>query len=173
MPDLGKAYVQVVPSAEGIEGSITDIFSPEAKSAGEISGASFGKELGSMARKTIAALGVGKMISDTIGNGMNFEGSLTKASTLFSGTSEEFAALSDQIMDISSKTGVAASQLAEAAYSAESASVPMGNLGGMIEASAQLATAGFTDIDTALSATAKTMNAYGMMSDDMAETQVG
>lgn len=171
MPDLGKAYVQIVPSAEGIEGSITDIISPEAKMAGELSGASLGKELGAVAAKTIEALGIGKMISDSIGNGMDFEGSLTKASTLFSGTSEEFAALSDQIMDISSKTGVAASQLAEAAYSAESASVPMENLGGMIEASAQLATAGFTDIDTALSATAKTMNAYGMMSDDFAETQ--
>ena len=171
MADLGKAYVQIVPSAEGIDGAIQEVLNPEAKSAGESAGSTIGNQIGSFATKAVAALGVGKAISDSISNGMNFESSMTKASTLFQGTSEEFAALQDQIMEISSATGLAASQLAEAAYSAESASVPMKNLGGMIEASAQLATAGFTDIDTALSATAKTMNAYGMMSDDMTATQ--
>lgn len=168
---LGKAYVQIVPSAEGIEGKITELFEPESVAAGQKSGDTIGKQMGSFATKAVAALGVGKAISDSISNGMNFESSMTKASTLFTGTSEEFEALQGKIMEISSATGVAASQLAEAAYSAESASVPMGNLGGMIEASAQLATAGFTDIDTALSATAKTMNAYGMMSEDVTATQ--
>ena len=169
--ELGKAYVQVVASAEGIGGQIEDILSPEADRAGKSAGKSIGAQIGSFARKTVAALGVGKMVSDSIVNGMNFETSMAKASTLFSGTSEELAGLQDEILRISNTTGVSASQLAEAAYSAESASVPMGNLGSMIESSSKLATAGFTDIDTALSATAKTMNAYGMVSDDVAATQ--
>lgn len=171
MADLGKAYVQIIPSAEGISGKITEILDPESKRAGTSAGQQLGSNLGSTIKKTIAVLGVGKMVSDSITNGADFESSMAKASTLFSGTADEFSALQSRIMDISSATGVAASQLAEAAYSAESASVPMGNLGDMIEASSKLATAGFTDIDTALSATAKTMNAYGMMSDDVAETQ--
>lgn len=171
MPELGKAYVQIIPSAEGISGKITDVLQPESMAAGTAAGKNIADKLGSALVKTIAALGIGKMISDTITNGMEFETSMAKASTLFSGTSEEFAQLQSDILSISSTTGVAASQLAEAAYSAESASVPMGNLGSMIEASSKLATAGFTDIDTALSATAKTMNAYGMMSDNVAETQ--
>ena len=163
MADLGQAYVQVVPSAEGISGQIAKLFEPEARSAGEAGGISLGGAL----TKTVAALGVGKTIADSISNGMNFESGMAKVSTLFSGTSDELAALQERIMGISSETGVAASALTEAAYSAESASVPMGNLGAMIEASSKLATAGFTDIDTALSATAKTMNAYGMVTDDV------
>lgn len=169
--DLGKAYVQIIPSAEGISGKIKNVLEPEANAAGQSAGTTIGNQIASFATKAIAALGVGKMISDAMTNGMDFESTMAKASTLFSGTKEELGALQSQLIDISSATGVAASELAEAAYSAESASVPMGNLGGMIESSAKLATAGFTDIDTALSATAKTMNAYGMMSDDTAKTQ--
>lgn len=169
--ELGKAYVQIIPSAKGISGKIREELDPEAKSAGQSAGETIGSQIGSFATKAIAALGIGKMISSAITDGMDFEGSMTKASTLFSGTSAELAELQTQLIDISSATGVAASQLAEAAYNAESASVPVGNLGGMLEASAKLATAGFTDIDTALSATAKTMNAYGMMSEDTVKTQ--
>ena len=171
MADLGQAYVQIVPSADGISGAIQKVLDPEADSAGRSAGTKVGGGIGEFAKKAVVALGVGKTISDTISNGMNFESMSAKASTLFSGTSAEFKNLQTEIMGISSATGVAASELMNAAYSAESASVPMGNLGSMIEASSKLATAGFTDIDTALSATAKTMNAYGMMSDDVAATQ--
>ena len=169
--EIAKAYVQIIPSAQGISGKIKEVLDPEAQSAGQSAGQTIGEQIGSFATKAIAALGIGKMISDSITNGMDFETSMAKASTLFSGTHEELEMLQDDIVRISTETGVAAAQLAEAAYSAESASVPVGNLGDMIESSAKLATAGFTDVDTALSATAKTMNAYGMMSDDVAETQ--
>lgn len=167
MADLGKAYVQIIPSATGISGQIGQVLAPEADSAGKKAGQSVGNSIGGIAVKTIAALGVGKSIGDVISNGMNFEGAMAKASTLFSGTSSELAGLQEEILRISNATGVSAAQLAEAAYSAESASVPMENLGKMIENSSKLATAGFTDIDTALSATAKTMNAYGMVTDDV------
>lgn len=169
--DLGQAYVQIVPSAQGISGAITNILDPEAKSGGETTGKTVGSQIASFATKTIAALGVGKAVSDSISNGMDFESVMAKTSTLFSGSQAEFSAFTDQLLEISNQTGVAASELAEAAYSAESASVPVGSLGDMVLNSAQLAKAGFTDIDTALSATAKTMNAYGMMSDDVATTQ--
>lgn len=159
--------MQIIPSAEGLQGRLSDLFGSEAEATGE----SIGKKIGSSIAKAVAALGIGKMIGQAISDGMDFEQTMAKTSTLFSGTSEELEALENQILSISSSTGVAASELANAAYSAESASVPMKNLGGTIEASAKLATAGFTDIDTALSATVKTMNAYGMMSENTAETQ--
>ena len=113
--ELGKAYVQIMPSAQGIKGSIADVLSPEASSAGQSAGETIGSQIASFASKTIAALGIGKMISDSITNGMDFEQSMTKASTLFSGTSEELAKLQTELVGISSKTGVAASELAEAA----------------------------------------------------------
>ena len=171
MADLAQAYVQVVPSAQGISGKIAEVLDPESKSAGVKAGNNIATELGSKLKGVLIGLGIGKMIGDAITSGMEFEGSMTKASTLFTGTAEELQGLQTEIMGISNATGVSAAKLAEAAYSAESASVPMENLGGMIEASSKLATAGFTDIDTALSATAKTMNTYGMVTEDAAETQ--
>lgn len=38
--ELGKAYVQIVPSAEGISGSISSVLAPEASSAGQQAGTS-------------------------------------------------------------------------------------------------------------------------------------
>lgn len=171
MPEVAQATLAVTPVLQGAQQKITSELTNAANPAGMAAGTSVGKQIGSYAVKAVAALGVGKAIGDSISKGMNFETSMAKANTLFTGTSEEFAKLQSQILDISSATGMAASELAEAAYSAESASVPMGNLGSMIEASSKLAVSGFTDVDTALSATAKTMNAYGMMSDNVTETQ--
>ena len=112
-----------------------------------------------MTKATEAVVNLGK---EAMSSGMSFEAAMQKTKTLFTGTDEQFSALSDEILEISSATGLAADGLAEAAYSAESAGVPMEMLGTMLQSSAELAAAGFTDIDTALSATAKTMNAYGM-----------
>ena len=160
--DLAKAYVQIIPSAEGIEGSLTSLFSGEAASAGSSSGESLANSLFSKMKSVLVGLGIGKAISDAINQTGEFETTMAKVSTLFTGTEEQFAGLSQTILDVSSQTGMAATTLAEAAYSAESAGVPVEMLGTMIEKSAQLAVAGFTDVDTALSATAKTMNAYGV-----------
>lgn len=41
MPDLAKAYVQIIPSADGISGGIEKALGGEAKSAGESAGSSF------------------------------------------------------------------------------------------------------------------------------------
>lgn len=167
--ELAKAYVQIVPSAEGIEGSISSVMNGEATAAGKKSGENFASNFGSIAKKAITALGIGKIIKDGISSTSEFETAMAKTSTLFTGTASEFADLQQRILNVSSETGMAATTLAEAAYSAESASVPMELLGDMVASSAKLATAGFTDVDTALSATAKTMNAYGMSGADAME----
>lgn len=160
--ELAKAYVQIIPSAQGIQGSIANVMNGEGASAGESAGQSFASSFGSMAKKALVGLGIGKIIKDAIGNASEFETSMAKVSTLFDTTQGvDFDTLQQDILDLSSAYGLGATTLAEAAYSAESAGVAMGDLTSMLEGSAKLAVAGFTDIDTALSATAKTMNAYG------------
>ena len=167
--ELAKAYVQIVPSAQGMEGAISSVMNGEAKSAGSSNGKNFAAGFGKIAGKAMAAIGIGKIITDGIANTGAFETAMAKTSTLFTGTADEFAELEQRILSVSGETGMAATMLAEAAYSAESASVPAELLGDMIESSAKLAVAGFTDVDTALSATAKTMNAYGMNGADAME----
>lgn len=54
-PSLGTAYVQIVPSAQGIKGSITNVLGGEAETAGT----SLGGKIGSFAKKAITAAGIG------------------------------------------------------------------------------------------------------------------
>ena len=164
--ELAKAYVQIIPSAKGISGSIENVLSGESSKAGEKAGESIASKLGGALKKGIIALGIGKMVTDAIMGASEFESSMAKVSTLFTGSTAEFADLQSKILSLSSETGMAATTLGEAAYSALSASVPMEDLGYILERSSKLAIAGFTDVDTALSATAKTMNAYGLTGEE-------
>ena len=55
---LGTAYVQIVPSARGIKGSIANAISPEAEAAGT----SAGTKIGTFAKKALVAVGVGAAV---------------------------------------------------------------------------------------------------------------
>ena len=57
-PSLGTAYVQIVPSAQGIKGSIANVLGGEAESAGT----SLGGKIGSFAKKAIVAAGIGTAV---------------------------------------------------------------------------------------------------------------
>ncbi|MEE3460121.1 MAG: hypothetical protein VZQ75_09730 [Candidatus Faecousia sp.] len=59
MPELAKAYVQIIPSAEGIKGNLTKIMDGEADSAGKSAGGKFGSAFGSVAKAGLAAVGAG------------------------------------------------------------------------------------------------------------------
>ena len=54
---LGTAYVQIVPSAKGIKGSITNVLDPEAQAAGT----SVGGKIGAFAKKALVAAGIGAL----------------------------------------------------------------------------------------------------------------
>lgn len=103
--------------------------------------------------------------------GSEFETTAAKASTLFGDVNVDANNLNKKILEISSSTGKAATELNEALYSALSAGIPvtedMAEATAFVEKSTKLAIAGFTDTDTAISATAKTLNAYGL---DVSET---
>ena len=107
--------------------------------------------------------------------GSAFETSMAKASTLFGDVAVDTAHLNSEILALSGSTGLAASTFGDALYSALSAGIPatedMSDALGILESSAKLATAGFTDIDTAMSATAKTLNAYGLGAEEAERIQ--
>lgn len=81
--ELAKAYVQIVPSAEGIQGSISRIMGGEASSAGENAGTLLGTKLVGTLKKVIAAAGIGKMISDSLNLGGALQQSIGGVETLF------------------------------------------------------------------------------------------
>lgn len=112
------------------------------------------------------ASGIAAAGTAAIAVGKEFETSFAKASTLFGDVSVDTDGLKQKLLEVSDATGITASELNESLYSALSAGIPatedMSEATAFLESSAKLAKAGFTDMDTALSATAKTLNAYGL-----------
>ncbi len=98
MPDgieLAKAYVQIVPSAEGIQGKITEALGGEPAAAGDAAGQSLGAQLVGTLKNVIVAAGIGKIISDSINMGGALQQSLGGVETLFkdsADTVKEYAA---------------------------------------------------------------------------------
>ena len=64
--ELAKAYVQIIPSAEGIKGKITEAMGGEADSAGRSAGKSLGSSLVGTLKKVLVAVGIGKVIKSSI-----------------------------------------------------------------------------------------------------------
>ena len=88
------------------------------------------------------------------------------ASTLFQGVAVDEENLLTQLYAISAETGQSMETLGQAVYEALSSSVEptedMANVLNVVSSSAKLAKAGFTDTETALSATLTVINAYKM-----------
>lgn len=81
--EMAKAYVQIVPSAEGIRSALTDIFDEETDGLGEKTGQSIGAKLVGTIKKVVAAAGIGKVISESINMGGALQQSLGGVETLF------------------------------------------------------------------------------------------
>lgn len=77
--ELGKAYVQIMPSAKGISKEITKTLDSEMKTAGK----SAGNSIVSSIKKVIVAAGIGKAISMAISEGGALQQSLGGVETLF------------------------------------------------------------------------------------------
>ena len=94
------------------------------------------------------------------------EDSIAAAATLFGGVDVDTAALQVRMYELSSATGLAANEIGASLYQALSAGIPvtedMGAAMGFVGSAAKIAKAGFTDMSTAVEATAKTLNAYRM-----------
>ena len=71
--ELAKAYVQIIPSAKNIKQSIEDALGDGIGSAGDSAGETFGSRLASMAKKVIAAAGIGKAISESLSAGADLD----------------------------------------------------------------------------------------------------
>lgn len=83
--ELAKAYVQIVPSAKGIKGKISEELGGEANSAGKSAGLS----IASAIKGAIAAAGIGTALKATIGEGANLQQSLGGIETLFKDSADK------------------------------------------------------------------------------------
>lgn len=100
---VARAYVQIVPSADGIKGSITSALGGEASSAGQ----SIGGKLVNTIKGVIASAGIGAALGKALTEGAALEQSLGGIETLFGAggrTIEQYAAsVGKSVADVTEK----------------------------------------------------------------------
>lgn len=163
---LASAYVQIIPSADGISGKLAEVMGGEAAAAGKISGKGLGLALVRTLTKVVAAAGIGKMLQSAFTGGTAFESAMAKVGTIADTTKVPLESLSSQVLQVSGDMHIGANEIAEAAYQAISAGQDTGNAVAFAGQASMLATAGFTSSASAVDILTTALNAYGKGADE-------
>lgn len=139
--ELAKAYVQIIPSARGIQGSLTQALGGEASSAGASAGQSFGSQLVRTALGVISVASIGKALGATITEGAALEQSIGGIETLFKDSADTVKAYADEAYRTA---GMSANQYMEQTTSF--AASLLQSLGGDTAAAAEVANMAMTDM---------------------------
>ncbi len=187
MAELAQAYVQIIPSADGITGALEKVLGSEAESAGRAAGKKFSASFGESVKgvgNTISKAGSGissagaklsaGVTAPILGIGtaatnmaLSFEDAMAKVSTIADTSEVPLDSMKKSIMDLSNESGISASEIADNVYNAISAGQSTGDAVAFVRNATQLATAGFTDSASALDVLTTTLNAYGMESSEV------
>ncbi len=97
--ELAKAYVQIVPSAEGIKGKLSEALGGESEKAGKEGGKKAGNSFGNAIKKIIIAAGIGTVIKNAISEGANYEQLEGGVKKLFAASNEAIAATQQQMFE--------------------------------------------------------------------------
>lgn len=164
---LASAYVQIIPSADGISGKLAEVMGGEAASAGKISGKSLGSALVGSLTKVVAAAGIGKMLQSAFTGGTAFESAMAKVGTIADTAKVPLESLSSQVLQVSGDMHIGANEISEAAYQAISAGQDTGNAVAFAGKASMLAKAGFTSSASAVDILTTALNAYGKGADEV------
>ena len=113
MSDLGKAYVQIVPSAQGITGQISGILDGPSTEAGNSAGIHAGNALVSAIKGVILAAGLGSFLTAALTAGGNLEQSFGGLETIYGEAAGQAQAFAMQ----AAQAGISANNYAEQAVS--------------------------------------------------------
>lgn len=162
--DLFKLIGSIFVRNEDANEKIGDT-TKKAKTMGEKIGSAMegaGKKISSVGKAlTPISVATGAMLTTSVKGASDFTDSMAKMSTLFDTTKTSVSDLSDQFLELSNKTGLSATELAEAGYQALSAGQSVEDVAGFVETAGNLAKAGFTQTSTAVDVLTTAINAYG------------
>lgn len=135
--ELGKAYVQIMPSAKGISKEITKTLDPEMKTAGKSAGSSIVSSI----KKVIVAAGIGKVIATAVKEGGALQQSLGGVETLFKDHADK---VKKHASEAYKTVGVSANEYMEQVTSFSAALIR--SLGGDTEKAAEIANMAMIDM---------------------------
>ena len=111
--ELAKAYVQLIPSAEGIKGKMQGLLEEPSREAGESAGSVAGAGLVGNLKKIIATAGIGALIKETLDVGGAVQQSFGGLDTLYGEASEAAKAYAKEAVS----AGISMNNYAEQAVS--------------------------------------------------------
>ena len=161
--DIGKAYIQIVPSAQGISGSLSSVLSGEGTDAGTAAGNNFASAI----KSVIAAAGITAAVKSVLDAGMSFDSSMSQVAATMGTTVDQIQDLRDFAQEMGATTAFSATEAADAlnymalaGYDAETAM-------NMLPTVLNLAAAGSIDLARASDMVTDASSALGL---DLEET---
>lgn len=139
--ELGKAYVQVIPSAKGISGMLSNTIAPEANMAGVSSGRGFGSKMMGAIKAVVASAAIGKFFASSITAGGALEQSIGGIETLFKTSADT---IKNYAKDAYKNAGISANQYMEQATSFSASLIS--SLGGDTAKAASVANMAIVDM---------------------------
>lgn len=139
--ELAQAYVQIMPSARGIQGSLSQLMGGEASAAGESAGRSLGGKLVGAALGIVSAAAIGQAFAAAVSEGAALEQSLGGIETLFK---ESADTVKKNAAEAYRTAGMSANQYMELTTSF--AASLLQSLGGDTEAAARISDMAMTDM---------------------------
>ena len=152
-----------------------DEFGNEAKSSGNESeefqkktSDAFGALAAVMSTGTIleGVKGIAEGLKNCVDKSASFETAVAKIATIADTTEVPLSGISSEILELSSNMGVAADDIAEAAYEAISSGQSTANAVNFAGEATMLAVGGFTQAATAVDILTTTLNAYGLQAEE-------
>lgn len=159
--ELAKAYVQIIPTSQGLGNKLSEMIGGEAESAGKSGGISIGKGIAAGIGVASAAIGgasaaVGKFASEAVSSYANYEQLVGGIDKLYGDASGKLQKFADEAYKTS---GMSANQYMETATSFSASLI--NSLGGDVDAAANMA-------DVAMRSMSDNVNTFGT---DMATVQ--
>ena len=161
---LGKAYVQIIPSATGISGMIQKEIGGEVASAGTFAGESLGSNIVGTFKKIVAAAGIGKAFSAALGEGAALQQSIGGVETLFKTSAGKVRAYAEEAYRT---TGLSANKYMEN-VTGFSASL-LQSLGGDVSLAADVANRAMVDMSDNANKMGTSMESIQMAYQDFAK----
>lgn len=151
--ELGTAYVQIMPSARGISGSISKAIGGEADSAGTMAGTKIGGKMVKAFAAAGVATAVAKVVKESIAQGAQLEQSLGGIETIFGETGKANELVMKNASNAYKTAGISMNQYAENATLFGAAMKK--SLGSDVVSAAKLT-------DVAITSAGDTANKFGM-----------
>lgn len=159
--DLGKAYIQIVPSAKGITASIKDVIEKPMSENGAHGGSILGSGVVKSLTKVLTTGALGKVVGDSLTEGGKLQQSIGGVETLFGSSADR---LKKYAMNAFKTSGVSANEYMEQATSFASALIQ--SCGGNTKQAVEIA-------NTALKDMSDNSNKFGTSIEDIQRAYQG